>query len=302
MKSKFLLFITLFIVLAVGLAPKLLEQATARQVAAQDNDDEIKRLLENYVIRPVDDILDQELAVTNFASDGSATLPIETSVPVACTVVFGTTPDFGQLSLDQDMAGGTHSVHNPLLSNLESETTYYFRVQGVDDLGVLYISDIMTFTTPNFEEMASSTTNLASPALGATIIDYSSAFGGAAIDERWGAASAFDDNPNTQWSSAGDGDGAWVEVELANRARIDSVMFWSRAMSDGSAVTLEFTIETGEGEMYGPFELPDTSQAYEFDVEIEAQTLRFNLMNTTGGNTGAVDIGVFGEFIEGGDA
>jgi hypothetical protein len=57
-------------------------------------------------------------------------------------------------------------------------------------------------------------------------------------------------------------------------------------------------VETDEGESFGPFELDDTEQAYSFDVEIEAQTLRFNLMDTTGGNTGAVDIAVYGEFIE----
>lgn len=253
-------------------------------------------LLADVNIRSVDEIIDVDLVVTNFANDGSATLPIQTSIPVACTIVYGTTPEFGSLALDQDMAGGTHSDHNPLLQGLEPETEYYFRVQGVDDDGNIYLSEVMTFTTPPRD--TSETENLASPERGATIVGYSSAFGNAAADARWGANSAFDDNPNTEWSSAGDGDEAWIEVELAQRARIDSVAFRTRSMSDGSATAFAFSITTDSGETFGPFDLPDANSSYDFEVAIEAKTLRFNLVTTSGGNTGAVDIAVYGEFVE----
>lgn len=139
-------------------------------------------------------------------------------MPVACTIVYGTTPEFGSLTLDQDMAGGTHSDHNPLLTGLEPETEYFFRVQGVDDDGIVYLSEVMTFTTPDFAASAGAqvaTDNLASTAMGAEVIGYSSSFGDAGLNDRWGAGNAFDDNPNTEWSTAGDGDGAWVEVKLA---------------------------------------------------------------------------------------
>ena len=253
-------------------------------------------LTEGITFRSVDEIIEGSLEVTNFANDGSATLPIQSTVPVACTVVYGTTPEFGSLTLDQDMAGGTHSDHNPLLSGLEPETTYYFRVQGVDDDGVIYLSEVMTFTTPPLDD--SPIENLASPLQGAEVTGYSSAFGGAALDERWGAASAFDDNPNTEWSSAGDGDDAWIEIKLAKSALIDAVSFHSRAMPDGSAITLAFTVTTDNGEVVGPFDVPNTSQPFEFELAFEAQTLRFELVDTTGGNTGVVDIAVFGTLIE----
>jgi hypothetical protein len=253
-------------------------------------------LLENVTFRSVDEIIDTDLEVVNFANDGSATLPIQTSVPVACTIVYGKTPAFGSLTLDQDMAGGTHSDHNPLLQGLEPETEYFFRVQGVDDSGNVYLSEVMTFTTPPRD--TSETENLASPQRGATIMGFSSAFGDAAPDGRWGAIGAFDDNPNTEWSSAGDGDEAWIEVELAQRARIDSVAFQTRTMSDGSATAFAFTITTDSGQVLGPFELPDANSSYDFEVAIEAQRLRFDLVSTSGGNTGAVDIAVYGEFIE----
>ena len=251
---------------------------------------------EGIIFRSIDEIIEQPLEVTNFANDGSASLPIHTSIPVACTIVYGTTTEFGSLTLDQDMAGGAHSDHNPLLVGLEAETTYYFRVQGVDDNGVFYLSEVMTFTTTSNDD--SEIDNLASPLLGAEIIGYSSAYGNAEPSDRWGATSAFDNNPNTEWSSAGDGNDAWIEVKLAQSARIDAISFHSRAMSDGSAITLAFTVTTDAGESYGPFDVPDTRQPFEFEMVFEAQTLRFDLFDTTGGNTGVVDIAIYGEFFE----
>lgn len=161
---------------------------------------------ESVNFRPIEDIVDDEFIVTDFANDGSALLPIITSIPVACTIVYGETEAFGNITLDQNMDGGAHIDHNPILTGLKSETTYYFRVQGTDADGNIYVSDVMTFTTPAFEDFE--TDNLASPQNGATVVGYSSAFGDAALDDRWGAGSAFDDNPNTEWSSDGDGDDA----------------------------------------------------------------------------------------------
>jgi hypothetical protein len=284
---------------AVGLAacsgPEAGFSEAGEPEAAAPEVDGSDPLLDSYTFLSIDEIVDTELIVSNFASDGSASLPIETSVPVACTIVYGTTPDFGSLSTDLDMDGGTHSDHNPLLIGLEPETEYFFRVQGVDDNGLVYLSEVMSFTTPVFE--AETTENLASAAMGAEILGFSSAFGDAGLDERWGAGSAFDDNPNTEWSSAGDGDSAWVEVQLAQRARIEGVEFQSRSMSDGSAIALVFTVTTDSGETFGPFELPDAQDRHEFQVDIEAESLRFDLVETTGGNTGAVDIALYGSFL-----
>jgi hypothetical protein len=246
--------------------------------------------------RPIEEIIEQPLQVTNFENDGSARLPIQTKIPVACTIVYGKTNQFGSLSLDQDMAGGAHTDHSPLLLGLDPETTYYFRVQGVDASGVVYLSEVMTFTTPPRETVA--VENLASPLLGAEIIGYSSAFGDAAPTSNWGIANAFDDNPNTAWSSGGDGDAAWVEIKLAQPARVTAVSFHSRSMADGSAITQAFTVTTETGQVFGPFSLPDASQPHQFEVAFVAQTLKFELMDTTGGNTGAVDIAIYGEFTK----
>lgn len=250
-------------------------------------------LFTGITFRSVNDILDGELTVTNFANDGTATLPITTTVPVACTVVYGTTPEFGVLAVDLDMDGGTHTDHSPLLVNLAPETTYYFRVQGTDDLGVIYLSDVMMFTTPPRQVVAN--TNLASPELGAQIIGYSSAFGGADIEERWGALSAVDGSATSAWSSAGDGDEAWIEIRLAQRSQIDRIEYWSRAMSDGTSQVFGFTITTDDGTVHGPFTVPDADKPYAFDVDFQTTTLRFDVVRSSGGNTGAVEFGVYGE-------
>lgn len=90
-----------------------------------------------------------------------------------------------------------------------------------------------------------------------------------------------------------------MEVKLAQRATIDGVNFQTRSMGDGSAIALAFTITTDSGETFGPFGVPDASSSHNFEVEIEAETLRFDLVETTGGNTGVVDIVVYGEFVDG---
>jgi hypothetical protein len=253
---------------------------------------------EGVIFRPIDSIIEGDLDITNFAN-GTASLPITTSVPVACTIVYGTTPEFGSLTLDLDMAGGAHSDHNPLLSGLEGSTTYYYRVQGVDQDGNIYISDVMTFSTPDFTAASDTADNLASPQRGATITGYSSIFGNGPEDGRWGVNNAFDGNPNTEWATAGDGSDAWVEVTLAGRAQLDAIEFWSRAMGDGSSITLAFTVTTDSGDMLGPFEVLDTNGPHRFEVDVEAATLRFDLMDTTGGNTGIVELVVIGEMVDG---
>ena len=243
-------------------------------------------------VRPVTDIIDGELTVTNFAADGTATLPITTSVPVACSIIYGTTPEFGSLAVDMDMNGGAHTDHQPLLSGLEPETTYYFRVQGVDAGGVIYVSDVQTFTTP--AQQIAEVTNLASPELGAEIIGYSSAFGGAAPEFAWGILSAFDGSSNSAWSSQGDGSNAWFEIRLGQRSHIERIEYWTRTMSNNTAQVFSFTITADDGTVYGPFDVPDANQSFAYEVDFEAETLRFEVVESNGGNTGAVEFGVYG--------
>ena len=48
-------------------------------------------------------------------------------------------------------------------------------------------------------------------------------------------------------------------------------------------------------ETFGPFDLPDADRLYTFPVELVARKLRFAAVETNTGNTGAVEIAVYGD-------
>lgn len=116
-----------------------------------------------------------------------------------------------------------------------------------------------------------------------TSSDFSSAYRG---------AHALDGNPATEWSSAGDGDGAWIEIRLPRRIPITAIAVHTRTMGR-SAQVHAFRVVTGEGTVLGPFELPDATRPYVFEVQLEAERLRFEVVSSSGGNTGFVDLFVY---------
>jgi hypothetical protein len=225
-----------------------------------------------------------------------AVLIFQSSVPLACSVVYGKTTDYGQLSLDTDMNGGAHTDHHPILSGLEPDTEYVYRLQGTAPDGTIYISENGTFRTLPAEEGAE--VNLASLSAGASITAVSSNFGGAANDQTWGANNAIDGNRATAWSSNGDGDGAFIEITLAQPAQLTAVEVWTRSMSDGTAQILSFTLTTDSGEILGPFSLNDAGQSYRFEIDAVASSLRLDVVDSTGGNTGLIEFAAYGLSLE----
>ncbi|MCH8949912.1 MAG: discoidin domain-containing protein, partial [Chloroflexi bacterium] len=75
--------------------------------------------------------------------------------------------------------------------------------------------------------------------------------GGGGNDSAFGAANALDGNPATEWSSASDGNAAWIDVELPSVTNVTSVGFWTRTMGDTAQVNT-FQVTTDRGETYGP--------------------------------------------------
>ena len=242
-------------------------------------------------VRPIDEILVETPRIE--AGARSATVYVTTRIPLACAVVYGTAHDYGSIATDTDMAGGAHAEHQPILVDLEPDTLYYLRLQGVGPDGTLYRSEEYALRTP-LVGAVTGPANLASMAAGARVSGVSSQYGGEDAESAFAANRVIDGDPATQWSSNGDGDEAWIEIELPALTHVTRVGFWTRTMGS-TAQILSFRIVTDQGEEIGPFDLPDAAQIYTFDTDFSGRRLRFEAVETTGGNTGAAEIEVYGE-------
>jgi hypothetical protein len=243
-------------------------------------------------IRPLEEVYVSTAPQMTDITPTDAVLLFDSSRPLACSVIYGTTTDYGLVAVDQDMNGGAHTDHQPLLLGLEPDTEYHYRLQGTAPDGTVYISDDMTFRTPPQE--ANAEVNLASLEAGARVIAVSSNFGGAADDETWGANSAIDRNRGTAWSSDGDGDDAYIEIQLAQPVRLYAIEVWTRTMSNNTAQIFSFTVTTDDGSVLGPFTLDDAERSYRFDVDVITSSMRLDVVDSNGGNTGLIEFAAYG--------
>jgi hypothetical protein len=247
-------------------------------------------------IRPLEDVYTSGAPQITDISASDAVLLFESSRPLACSVIYGESTTYGMISVDQDMGGGAHTDHHPILTGLEPDTEYHYRLQGTATDGTIYLSEDMTFRTPAREADAES--NLASLEEGAVVISVSSNFGGAANNENWGANSAIDGSRATAWSSNGDGNDAHIEIKLAQPANLYAVEVWSRTMSNNTAQIFSFTLTSDSGEVLGPFTLDDAEQLYRFEVDVVTDSLRFDVVDSNGGNTGLIEFSAYGTPVE----
>jgi hypothetical protein len=236
-----------------------------------------------FPVRPIDEILDGDLVIEPDPSGTSAVLRLTTTIDVACSVVYGSTSDFGGLATDTDMAGGGHRVHQPLMTDLEPGTTVLYRVQGTDAAGNIYVGEIEQFTTPGGDGTAAAP-NLS---LGATVLETSSDF-----SDNFAGANAIDGSLSTEWSSRGDGDDAYIVIDLGAEMDISGIGFRTREMSDGTSITNTYTVSIDDGAVLGPFDAGVGLVAT--DLEATGQVFRIEMKETTGGNTGAVEIEIYG--------
>lgn len=212
------------------------------------------------------------------SSGTSATLRVTTSIDAVCAVAFGESEDLGMLATDQEMGGAGHSDHEVVLGGLSPDTEYFYRLQGVGIDGRLYRSELLTFRTPPASEALPGK----NVALGADVVEVSSEF-----SDVFAADNAIDGNQGSEWSSAEDGDDAYLVLDLGRQVEVVAVGFHTRSMTDGSAITETFTVTVDEADSYGPFPVGRA------DVSFTGQILRFDVDTSTGGNTGATEIEVF---------
>lgn len=214
-----------------------------------------------------------------------------TTEPMICSIAWGETAALGHFNNDRNMAGTGIVEHNVGLPGAEPGTRYHFRVQGTTADGQLYQSELDTFIVPAGEVPTSEDagalhgTNLA---IGATVTDVSSVF-----SDGWAPENAIDDDMSTEWATAGDGDNAYLVLDLGRPRAIAGAAFTTRAMADGSATTNRFTVTTDGGERFGPFPAGTPTDEQVAVVETTTRHLRFDVELSTGGNTGAIEIRVF---------
>ena len=60
-----------------------------------------------------------------------------------------------------------------------------------------------------------------------------------------------------------------------------------------SAQITSFRVITDDGTVLGPFDVPAADRLYTFPAGVEAASLRFEAVSSSGGNTGIVEIVAF---------
>ena len=220
---------------------------------------------------------------------------VRTTEPMICAIVWGETDEFGNFNNSLAMNGTGIIDHDVVLPGAQQGVEYTFRVQGTTADGKQYRSEIGTFTIPVTEtdddgdatgdEMALHGANLA---LEGTIIEASSSFGAG-----WEPENAIDDDTQTEWATAGDGDEGFITIDLGSEQDVVGVEFLTRRMLDGTATTEMYTITVDGGETFGPFPAGSPADPNFTAVEFSGQQIRFDIASSTGGNVGAIEVRVF---------
>jgi hypothetical protein len=227
-----------------------------------------------------------------------AVVRFDTSAPTSCEAEFGlaeTARD--RTATDPNMEPGTYQTeHQVPLEDLAPVTTYYVAAVAETEAGGVYVSPIVSFTTgpgAAVDDMV----NVAQLSAGATVTAVSSNFGNGANDSTWGADNAFDGQMASEWSSNGDGDDAYVEIDLGAAKSFTVIGFRSRKMVDGTSIIEQFQLIVDGTTTLGPFDSldPDTRYIFELDSTISGQTVRLEALETSGGNTGIKELQLFAE-------
>ncbi len=226
-------------------------------------------------------------------TSNSATIQFETDKATLASTAYGKSANFG---LSTRMAGGMATTeHSFQLLALSAETTYHYNTIVVDPSGKLYQSTNFTFMTEqDTQPKISLGSNVALSSLGASIASVSSNWNNGSNSSNFGANNAIDDDPDTEWSSNGDGNNASIEITLDKPYTITGIGFWTRTM-ESSAQIARFEVLTTDGTSLGIFDLRNANQLYQFDIpDTQQQTLKFQVISSNGGNTGARSIEVYG--------
>jgi hypothetical protein len=180
--------------------------------------------------------------------------------------------------------------HAVQLVGLKARQDYRTRAIFVDSSGRVYRSDELRFTTPESSGYLPDGINVALLESGARVSSVSSEW-----SPGFAGQMAINGDDSTEWASDGDGNNATIEITLAHESRVHAIGFWTRTMGSSAQVS-RFTVSTDDGKEHGPFEIPDATQPYYFDIPpTVTHSLRFTVVDSNGGRTGAVSIEAYSQ-------
>jgi len=209
------------------------------------------------------------------AADGrSAIVQLETNPPTVCAIAYGRTESLGSIADDPDMGGTAITRHTVVLGGLTPGATYRFRLTATDAQGFVFQTRALgTFTTPR--SVGALGPNIA---IGAKVVAVSSQWSNA-----YKAANAVDGNLSTEWASAGDGNRAFITIDLGREREIAGISFITREMSDGSAITRAFAVVVDGRRRYGPFPAGNLVDPRIARASFTGRRLRFDVVTSSGG-------------------
>jgi len=231
-------------------------------------------------------------------SSNRAVIRFNTSIPTTCEAEYGLAREMlSNTASDPSMEEGIFELeHMVPLEDLTPDTQYFYRAKATDGSGTTVYSEILTFTSLSNTEL-DDFTNVATLSQGASISEVSSNFGGvsASNSSSWGANNAIDGSMSSEWATSGDGDNAYLVINLSRVYLLQGVGFRSRKMNDGSAIITSFNLVFDDQSVFGPFATQDPDKVYSFDFPspVSSQSVRFEAVTSTGGNTGARAIQIF---------
>ncbi|MEX2356319.1 MAG: discoidin domain-containing protein [Thermaerobacterales bacterium] len=223
-----------------------------------------------------------------------------------CNVLIGTTSGKYERMMVENMPGAPHHEHFNVVDGLQPDTTYYFKVIFTDAFGNISVSDERQFVTAPADpetdagDGGAATTdalegrNVALSSAGATVSGVSSNFGGGDLQSGFGGNQAIDGSAETEWSSDGDGDNAWIEIVLPQAETVHALGFQTRTMGT-SAEIASFQVVLPDGVVLGPFDLTGANDIdyFHLDESVTADRFRFEVVTSSGGNTGAKRIELY---------
>ncbi|MGI8516791.1 MAG: discoidin domain-containing protein [Acidimicrobiia bacterium] len=246
--------------------------------------------LDDVVVRPFSEVQASEFIFeADPTNPGLGIFRVTTTEPMICAIVWGEGEGLGNFNNSLDMAGTGIVRHDVFLPGAEPGVEYTFVVQGTTADGTIYRSEVSTFTIPVLESTAPAVERGPNLAEGAEVIAVSSEF-----SSGFDADNAVDGDLATEWSTAGDGDLASITIDLGEPTEVGAVEFLTRSMTDGSAITDTFTVTVDGGTALGPFPAGNPAEPKTTEISVTGQVFAFAVSASSGGNTGAVELGLYG--------